>query len=113
MKQITSLTDNARQRFDIPLDNGDLVEFHLYYYPTQYSWFFDFTYKNYTSKGNRVVLTPNALRHLKNILPFGIAFLADGFVEPFQLTDFSTGRVGVYVLNQDDVSEIESNIYDQ
>lgn len=113
MKQIVSLTDNARQKFEIPLDNGDIVDFSLYFYPTQYSWFFDFSYKNYTSNGNRVVLTPNALRHLKNIIPFGIAFLADGFVEPFQLTDFSTGRVGMYVLNQDDVLEIESNIYGQ
>jgi hypothetical protein len=113
MKQIMSLTDNARQRFEIPLDNGDLVDFYLYYYPTQYSWFFDFTYKNYTNNGNRVVLTPNALRHLKNIIPFGIAFMADGFVEPFQLDDFATQRIGMYVLNQEEVQEIESTIYDK
>lgn len=111
MKQIVSLTDNSRQKFQIVLDNGEIVDFSLYFYPTQYSWFFDFTYKNYTSNGNRVVLTPNALRHLKNIIPFGIAFLADGFVEPFKLTDFSTQRVGMYVLNQDDVATIESTVY--
>lgn len=111
MKQILSLTDNARQKFQIVLDNGDIVDFSLYFYPTQYSWFFDFTYKNYTSNGNRVVLTYNALRHLKNILPFGIAFLTDGYAEPFQLTDFSSGRIQMYVLNEDDVVTIESDIY--
>ena len=111
MKQVKKLTANSKQKFEIALDNGDLVDFYLYYYPTQYSWFFDFTYKNYTSNGNRVVLTPNALRHLKNIIPFGIAFIADGFVEPFQITDFSSERVSMYVLNQEEVQEIESNIY--
>ena len=72
---------------------------------------YDFTYNNYTSKGNRVVLTPNALRHLKNIIPFGIAFMAEGNVEPFDITDFASGRVGMYILNQEEVKEIESNIY--
>ena len=111
MKQIISLTDNARQRFEVPLDNGDLVSIYLYYYPTQYSWFFDIEYKNYINNGNRVVLTPNALRHLKDILPFGIAFLSEGYAEPFQLTDFSSGRVGMYILNQEEVEEVEINIY--
>lgn len=113
MKQILSLTANARQKFQTTLDNGDVVDFSLYYYPTQYSWFFDFTYNDYTSNGNRVVLTPNALRHLKNIIPFGVAFLSEGLVEPFQLTDFSTQRVGMYILTQDEVQEIENTIYEQ
>lgn len=111
MKQIVSLTDSPRQQFQIPIDTGDYIDFYLYYYVTQYSWFFDFTYNNYTSKGNRVVLTPNALRNLKNIIPFGIAFMADGKVEPFSITDFSSGRVKMYVLTQSEVQEIESNIY--
>jgi len=111
VNRITSLTDNARQSFQIPIETGDKIDFKLYYYITQKSWFFDFTYNNYTSNGNRVVLTPNALRHLKHIIPFGIAFMAEGYVEPFDITDFSSGRVSMYVLNQEEVQEIESNIY--
>ena len=111
MELITSLTDSPRQSFQFPIDTGDIVNFYLYYYITQKSWFFDFTYKNYTAKGNRVVLTPNALRHLKNIIPFGIGFMAQGNVEPFDLADFSSGRVGMYILNSEEVQEIESNIY--
>lgn len=111
MNQVTSLTDSPRQSFQFPINTGDIVNFYLYYYITQKSWFFDFTYKNYTAKGSRVVLTPNALRHLKNIIPFGIAFMAQGNVEPFDLTDFSSGRVGMYILNSEEVQEIESNIY--
>lgn len=112
MNQITSLTSSPRQSFQFSIDTGDIVSFYLYYYITQKSWFFDFTYKNYTAKGNRVVLTPNALRHLKNIIPFGIAFMSEGNVEPFDIEDFASGRVRLYILNQEEVKEIESNIYD-
>ena len=111
MKQITSLTDNPRQSFQVPIDTGDFAQFTLYYYVTQKSWFFDFTYNNYVAKGNRIVLSPNTLRHLKNIIPFGLAFMAEGNVEPFDLTDFSSGRVKMYILNADEVAEIESTIY--
>ena len=112
MQQITSITENSKQRMSLTLeDNQGSVEFYLYYLPTQYSWYYDFTYKNYTSNGNKVVLNANALRHLRKILPFGFMFSGEGNVEPFQQTDFATGRIKMYVLNSDDVELIESEIY--
>lgn len=111
MQLINNLTDFPRQSFQVPIDTGEFVQFNLYFFVTQKSWFFDFTYNNYTAKCNRVVLTPNALRHLKKIIPFGVAFEADGYVEPFALTDFSSGRVKMYILNSEEVEEIESTIY--
>lgn len=111
MKQITGLTADYRQNFQFLIDTGEKVDFHLYYYITQQSWFFDFTYKNYTCNCQRVVLTPNALRHLKNIIPFGIAFYSDDKVEPIFVDDFSTNRVQMLILNNDEVKEVELNIY--
>lgn len=111
MKQVTNLTDSPNQRFQITLDNGELAEFRLYYYVTQNSWFFDFSYNDYTCNCERVVLTYNALRHLKNIIPFGISFLTDGEAEPFKIDDFSSQRVKMYILNQEEVKEIENEIY--
>ena len=111
MKLINNLTDNPRQSFQVPIEGGEYIQFNLYYYVTQKSWFFDFTYNNYTANGNRIVLSPNTLRHLKNIIPFGLAFMAEGNVEPFDLTDFSSGRVKMYILNAGEVEEIESTIY--
>lgn len=108
MKQITSITGDSKQRLTLPLDdNNGSVDFRLYFMPTQYSWYYDFTYNNYTSNGNKVVLNPNALRHLRKILPFGIAFQAEGNVEPFAVNDFVNGRVQMYVLNEDDMQEVE------
>ena len=111
MQFINNLTNNPRQSFQVPIEGGEFIQFNLYYYVTQKSWFFDFAYKNYTSKGNRVVLSPNTLRHLKNIIPFGLAFMAEGNVEPFDLTDFSSGRVGMYILDSEEVNNIESTVY--
>lgn len=111
MYQITNLTSEADQKFQITLENGGIVDFRLYYYPTQLSWFFDFTYRDYTCNCQRVVLSPNALRHLKNILPFGIAFDSDDQVEPVFYDDFESERVKMYLLNTDEVLEVEQELY--
>lgn len=111
MKQVTSFTNASFQRQQIPLDNGETVDFLLYYLPTQYGWYFDFTYNDYISRGNKVVLSPNTLRHLRKILPFGIGFMAQGNVEPYSISDFTTQRVQMFILNIDDVAEIEETIY--
>lgn len=111
MKAITSITSEPRQRFVLKLDNNESAIMRLYYYSTQSSWYFDIEYKNYINKGNKVVLTMNALRHLKNKLPFGIAFISGSNAEPFQLEDFTNGNVLMLLLNQEDVQDIEDTIY--
>ena len=83
----------------------------LYYYTSQNSWYFDIEYKDYMNNGNKVVLTMNALRHLKDRLPFGIAFVASSNAEPFALNSFSTGDTMMLLLNEEDVTEIEETIY--
>lgn len=112
MQKITSITDDAKQRMTINLENNEgSFEFALYYLPTQYSWYYDFIYNDYESYGNKVVLNINALRYLKKLIPFGIMFMSIGDVEPFKQDDFSSGRINMYVLNSDDVQYLESNIY--
>lgn len=111
MNQVTGLTSDYRQSFQILTQDGEIVYFNLYYYMTQQSWFFDFTYKDYTCNCERVVLTPNALRHLKNIIPFGVAFYSNDKVEPIFVDDFETGRVQMLILNNEEVKEVEFNIY--
>ena len=111
MKLINSLNNNPRQKFSVYTEDGNTLNVELYYYITQKSWYFDFEYGDYTCKGSRVVLTPNAIRHLKNILPFGIAFLSESNTEPFSVDDFSNGRIKMYILNKDEVLQIESEVY--
>lgn len=111
MQIITSINSNPKQRFVLKLDNNESATMRLYYYATQSSWYFDIQYKDYINNGNKVVLTMNALRHLRNILPFGIAFVSTSSAEPFQLEDFAEGNAIMILLNQEDVNTIEETIY--
>ena len=111
MKIVSSITSEPRQRHVIKLDNNESAIFKLYYYPSQQSWYFDIEYKDYINRGNKIVLTYNALRHLRNKIPFGIAFLATNNADPFQLDDFTNNNVIVLQLNQEDVQEIEELVY--
>ena len=63
MKSINTITSDYKQKFKFLTSDGEQVNFRLYYYITQQSWFFDFSYKNYTCNCQKVVLTPNALNN--------------------------------------------------
>ena len=111
MKVITSITAEPKQRLVLILDNNETAVMRLYYYSSQRSWYFDIEYNGYENKGNKVVLTPNAIRHLRRKLPFGIAFLSGSNADPFQLEDFADGTVLMVLLNQEDVQELEDYVY--
>ena len=111
MRIITEFTDNPKQTCTLVLENQETVTFNLYFYETQLSWYFDFTYNDVISNGNKVVLGMNILRSFKHIIPFGLAFQANDGVEPFAIDDFITGRVSVYLLSKDDVEASENNIF--
>lgn len=111
MKIITSITAEPKQRLVLKLDNNESAIMHLYYYSSQQSWYFDIEYNGYENKGNKVVLTMNALRHLRKKLPFGIAFLSGSNADPFQLEDFANANALMVVLNQEDVDTIEDFVY--
>lgn len=107
MQLITQLTDNPTQTMKLVLDTKELVQFDLRFMPTQRSWYCNVIYKEIELYGLKVALFPNILRHFKNMLPFGIMFKSNDHVEPFKLDDFTTGRVQMYVLNADEVEQIE------
>lgn len=111
MKQITTLTNEPKQRHQLVLDNNETVDFRLYYSARQQAWYYNFTYKDLTVNCTKVVLSPNGLRNFRKIIPFGLAFTANGYVEPFRLDDFSSGTVKMYVLNTEDIDTIEQEIY--
>lgn len=113
MQEITTLTSSPNQLHTLILDNNEKVEFRLYFLARQEAWFFDLTYNDLTVNCSKVVLTPNALRQFRRTIPFGIAFATDGFVEPFQITDFSSGRIKMYVLNSTEVQDVEQEIFNQ
>lgn len=111
MEIITSITAYPKQEFILRLENNESAIMRLYYYSSQQSWYFDIQYKDYINNGNKVVNSLNAIRHLRNKLPFGIGFLSGSSAEPFELEDFLNKKVLMILLNQDDVNEIEEAVY--
>lgn len=113
MQVITSFTTSPNQFHELILENNETANFTLRYYPRMTSWFFDISYGDKTINGVKVVLHPNILRQFKNILPFGLMFYTDNGspVEPFQPTDFQTGRVKMAILNKEEVLQVESEVF--
>lgn len=111
MKIIRTITAAPKQQHTLVLENNDTADFYLEYCPRMQSWYFNISYGDITQKCIKVVLTPNALRHLRRIIPFGLAFVSEGEVEPFRQDDFSSGRIQLFVLNEEDVAQIEEEIY--
>lgn len=111
MQQITSITSNVNQRMQLVLENNETVDFHLYYSSRMRSWYYDFTYKELTCNGSKVVLSPNSIRQFRKILPFGLMFSAESQIQPFAQDDFQSGRAALSVLNADEVKQIEREIF--
>lgn len=111
MQNITSITSSANQRMQLVLENNETVDFHIYYSARMQSWYYDFSYKNITCNGSKVVLSPNSIRQFRNILPFGFKTSSNSYVQPFKQDDFSSGRVVFSILNSDEVKQVEKEMY--
>lgn len=110
MKQITTLTSSPKQKMQLVLDNNETADFYIYYNGRVQSWFFDISYNETIINCVKVCLHPNILRQFRRIIPFGLAFLSESKVEPFELTSFSSGQTGFYVLNSEEVETVEELI---
>lgn len=113
MQEITTLTNNPIQRHQLVLENNETVDFKLYYEARVQGWYFDFSYKDLTVNGLKVVLSPNILRNFKRLIPFGLSFSAQNDIQPFWLNDFSSNRVKMYVLNSEEVEQIEEEVFNE
>jgi hypothetical protein len=109
--QITNLTNFADQVTQLQLPDGSLATMELIYQGTTERWIMNITYGTFTANGIGVCTYPNILRQWKEILPFGIAFVTADQTDPFDINDFSTGRVSVYLLDQTDIATIESTVF--
>ncbi len=111
MQILDKLTDDARQQYTLVGKNGEQISFLLYYLPTQQSWAFDISYNDFTANGLMLRTAPNLLRSWRHLLPFGLACTVSDNFEPYFQSDFITKRVLVYLLNSDEVAQIEADLF--
>lgn len=110
MQIITGITSKPYQNLTLTVGDNETCYVKLYFAPTQYAWYFDWEYKNFSSKGNKITLTPNALRQFKGRIPFGFMFYAEDNIPPFKINDFSQ-RVTFAVLSEDEVAQLEYEVF--
>lgn len=109
MLKINTISNSPYQTMILQLENGQPLNFTIWYSYTQQGWFYSFTYQSYTLNNRRIVNSANMLRQIRNIIPFGLACLLTDAYEPVFISDFINGRATLYTLNSTDVALVESD----
>ena len=107
MFSITGLTADPIQNFNFSLPDGSRAYLTLTYRPRVKMWFLSVTWNTFTVNNLRVYSIPNLLEQYSNNVPFGLLVRVSDGLEPMFLTDFQTGRVTLWGLNQTDVQFID------
>lgn len=112
MTRVDNLTNAADQTSTLILPDNTAATLRLRFRPRTQRWVADvgYTPKNFQLNGLTLTCLPNVLRSFRGVLPFGLAFLTADFTDPFDLQDFASGRVQVFLLNADDVALVETSI---
>lgn len=111
MEIVSTITQYPNQRHTIPLENNETADVRLYYNARMECWYMDIQYKDITINCIKIVIHPNILRQFRNTIPFGISFYSAGYVEPFEIEAFSSGRVEMGILSKEEVLQVETEIY--
>lgn len=111
MTLIDNLTNFANQQTTLILDDGTTVDLVLLFNAATDRWVMSVTYLDKIIESLGLCTLPNVLRQWMNVLPFGIACVTADQTDPFDINDFSTGRVKLYLLTAADVAQIETKIY--
>lgn len=111
-KKVDNLTNFSDQVFNLQLPDGTLIAVELIYAATAERWVMNLSYGDRTINGLGICCDPNILRQWRNVLPFGMACTTDDQTDPFALTDFSSSRASLFLLDTDEVAQIESQIFD-
>jgi len=113
MKQIEGLTNEASQLHHILLEDKTTAEITIAFLPSIQRWQIDISHERLTASGMLITNNPNFIRQYRHTAEFGLACIAVDGVDPFQIDDFSTGRVGLYLLEGTDLNYVEDTIIGQ
>lgn len=111
MQQITNLSDEADQISKVVLADGSVVTFELLYRPAIERWMLNVSHPTITVNLMNLCAGANVLREWRNVIAFGLGCYTTDGADPFYIEDFSSGRVTLFVLNQDEVAFFEQSVY--
>lgn len=111
MQQITGFTEDSKQNLLFYLESDKIIEFYFEYRDNVNSWFYTIKYNNFIVRNRKLVNSPNIIRQYKNILPFGIAVISNDKLEPLFQNDLIRERIQIFILDQNEVKEIETEYF--
>ena len=110
MVALDNLSDSPNQKTSVTLDDGSTLALTFVFRPATQHWECDIVHPSITKNGMQLVVHPNQLRQFRSVIPFGLAIVSTDGADPAYIDDFTSGRVTVYVLNAQDVQDVETNI---
>jgi len=110
MDLLTGFTSDPRQRLTFSTADGDPVTFTFVFSRQQKGWFYDVEFGEFSANGMRLALHRNALTAHRHLIPFGLTVLSNQKFEPQTIDALSNGSVSLYLLNADDLDEVQAII---
>lgn len=118
MNVINGITEDPKQVLQVNLPDGSQFTFELFFRPQQAAWFFSVNWPGPAAggpglemNGRHLVVSGNLLRQFRSLIPFGLAVFSPDNADPITQSCLSDGTVAVVLLNQADLSSIESQVY--
>jgi hypothetical protein len=99
MLKITNLSADAHQQTTVLLEDKTAVGMTLYFRPSTQRWTIDIVYGIFSIKGLSLCNHFNLLRSFRQVIPFGLVCQSIDGVDPFDINDFDSQRVSLYVLD--------------
>lgn len=116
MTIVTGITEQPNQQLTLRLADGSTAKLTLNYRVQQTGWFADMVWTRtdgttFPVYGLRVVTSPNILRQLRHVIPFGLGVASTGNVDPTSVKSFASGISKLLLLDEADIARIEAEVY--
>lgn len=112
MNLLGGFTDQPKQTTSIVLADGSKATLALEYRPNQLAWFYDLAWSDLEIKGLRLVASPNVVRQFRLQIPFGLAVITAGNVDPVDQESLVNGSASIFLLDAADVLDVEAAVFD-
>jgi hypothetical protein len=108
MRQIENITTDPIQDHTIFFDESEIT-LTLRFYPRTQIWCFDVEFGEWAVYGIKCSVGVLHIRSQNKPFDFFVTDESGSGIDPFQLSDFSTGRCNLYMLESDDMVEIRGD----
>lgn len=104
---LSTLTGSAYQKVSFDTNKGERVNLTFRYIPSQETWFVDVESNSLTVYGLALQTYVNLLDPYHNNLSWGLYVWSKDGLDPWQVDDFSSGRIQVAIIEDLELAVIQ------